>query len=178
MWNQLTAWKRRCRITGSQKKITKMIDDNYKRTITVDASPEDAYIALTTGYANWWTPCDRGFNKVGDRIKFTFPPNVSYWTFEARILKPNRIVELRCVEAYHKITDKPDASVTEWLGSTVRWKIKSHPEQTDIHFTHYGLTPELDCYDVCESGWDMFFVESLKSYLDTGVGKPHQTESK
>ncbi len=155
-----------------------MKNDNYKRTITVDASLEDVYVALTTGYANWWTPCDREFNKVGDRIKFTFPPNVSYWTFEARILEPNRFVELRCVEAYHKISDKPDASETEWLGSTVLWKIKSHAEQTKIHFTHYGLTPELDCYDVCESGWDMFFVDSLKSYLDTGVGKPHQTEPK
>ncbi len=155
-----------------------MKDDNYKRTITVDASPEAVYVALTTGYANWWTPCDAEFNKVGDRIKFTFPPNVSYWTLEARILEPNRIVELRCVEAIHKIADKPDASETEWLGSTVRWSIESHAEQTGIHFTHYGLTPELDCYDVCESGWDMFFVGSLKSYLDTGVGKPHQTESK
>ncbi len=155
-----------------------MKDDNYKRTITVAASPEDAYVALTTGYANWWTPCDRGFDKVGDRIKFTFPPNISYWTFEAKILEPHRIVELRCIEAYHKIPNKPDASETEWLGSTVRWKIKSHPEKTDIHFKHYGLTPELDCYDVCESGWDVFFVDSLKSYLDTGVGKPYQTESK
>ncbi len=155
-----------------------MKDDNYERTITVDASPEDAYLALTTGYANWWTPCDRKFNKVGDRIKFTFPPYVSYWTFEARILEPFRIVELRCVEAYHKITDKPDASKTEWLGSTVRWNIKSRAGQTDIHLTHYRLTPELECYDVCELGWDQFFVESLKSYLYTGVGKPHQTESK
>ncbi len=101
-----------------------MKDKDYKRTITVDASPDDVYRSLTTGYANWWTPCDKEFNKVGDRVKFTFPPNVSYWAFEARILEPYRIVELRCIEAYHKITDKPDASETEWLGSTVRWNIE------------------------------------------------------
>ncbi len=155
-----------------------MKDNDYKRTITVDASPDDVYRALTTGYANWWTTCNRDLNKVGDRIKFTFLPNVSYWTLEARILEPNRTVELDCVEAYHKITDKPDAPETEWLGSTVRWKIELHADHTDIHFTHDGLTPELDFYDVCESGWDLFFVDSLKSYLDTGVGKPHQMDSK
>ena len=37
-----------------------------------------------------------------------------------------------------------------------------------------GLTPQLLCYDICEAGWDMFFLHSLKQYLDTGRGKPHK----
>ena len=30
-----------------------MSDQNYQRTITVDAPPEDVYLALTTGYEHW-----------------------------------------------------------------------------------------------------------------------------
>jgi len=28
-------------------------------------------------------------------------------------------------------------------------------------------------FEICESGWDYFFVDSLKAYLNTGVGLPH-----
>lgn len=153
-----------------------MSDENYRRTISVDATAAEAYLALTTGYEQWWTRSDNVFNKIGDRIKFTFPPNVSCWTFEATKLEPNRTVELKCVEAYHKITDKPEAPETEWLGSRARWRIELRGEQTDIHFIHDGLIPDLDCYEVCEAGWNLFFVDSLKTYLDTGVGKPHQPD--
>jgi len=154
----------------------KMTGQNYQRTISVDASPEDAYRAPTTGCEHWWTVGDNNFGRVGDRIKFTFPPNVSYWTFEAKKLEPNKTVELECVDAHHKITDRPDASETEWLGSRALWQIEPQGDKTTIHFVHKGLTPNLDCYDVCEAGWNLFFVDSLKAYLDSGVGKPHRPE--
>ena len=153
-----------------------MTEKNYRRTITVNASAEEAYLALTTGYEHWWTACDEQFNEIGDRIKFTFPARVSYWTFEALKLERNRAVELECVEAFHKITEKPNAPETEWLGSRALWRIEPRGEQTDIHFIHDGLTPDLDCYNVCEAGWNSFFVGSLKSYLDTGVGIPAQAD--
>ena len=153
-----------------------MSTNNYTRTITVKASPEQAYQALTQGYSAWWTACDGSFESPGDRIKFAFPPQVSYWTFEARKLEPNRSVELECVEALHKLLDDPEASATEWLGSTTRWRIEAQGDGSQIEFVHDGLTPELKCYEICEAGWDFFFVDSLKSYLDTGIGKPHQRE--
>ncbi len=149
---------------------------NYSKTIRVKANPEDAFRALTTGYDQWWTITDNQFTEIGDRIKFTFPPHVSYWTFEAKRLEPNNTVELECVEAFHIIMDKPDAPETEWLGTRARWRIEPCGEETDIHFEHEGLTPDLHCYEVCETGWDMFFVNSLKAYLDTGIGEPHSAD--
>ncbi|WP_246125377.1 SRPBCC family protein [Exilibacterium tricleocarpae] len=152
-----------------------MVKESYQRSISVAATPADAYQALTTGYEHWWTSTQgKSFNQVGDRIRFTFPPNASYWTFEAKKLTPGKLVELECVEAYHIIVDKPEASKIEWLGTRTTWAIEPTGNKTDIHFTHEGLIPALHCYDVCKAGWDMFFVDSLQSYLNTGAGSPHQ----
>lgn len=148
--------------------------DHYFRTISVSAQPQEIYRALTTGYQDWWTTTGgKQFNTVGDRVKFTFPPLVSYWTFEAKVLDPDMRVELECVDAYHELADKPDAAKDEWLGSRMIFQIVPRGNKTDVHFHHQGLTSHLDCYEVCEQGWDHFFVDSLRVYLNTGVGKPY-----
>ena len=132
-----------------------MSAQNYQRTITVDASPVDVYRALTKKYDRWWTTTsDKVFNMVGDQIKFTFPPLVSYWTFEAKNLEPNHLVELECIDAYHEMSALPDAPKQEWLGSHLRWRIQSDGNHTNVDFTHDGLTPGLHYYDECEAGWD------------------------
>ncbi|WP_282607763.1 SRPBCC domain-containing protein [Pelagibius sp. Alg239-R121] len=147
--------------------------DNYARTITVSASPADAYHALTQGFAEWWTTPDRPIRKLGDRAKFTFPPGKSYWTFEASELVSGERVELTCVEALHLHEGQPAEIEQEWLGSKALWQIGTRSGATEIAFEHVGLNPRLLCYDICRQGWDLFFVDSLKKYLDTGVGKPY-----
>jgi len=37
--------------------------------------------------------------------------------------------------------------------------------------THIGLTPEIECYDLCKNGWQSFLY-SLNKYLTTGIGAP------
>ena len=147
---------------------------SYQQSITVETSPAEVYEALTTGYDYWWTSTKgKSFKKIGDNIKFTFLPNTSYWTLEAKTLLPNKFVELECVDAFHVISGKPELSITEWLGTKIAWSIESNGDKTDLHFTHDGLIPTLHCYEECKAGWDMFFVDSLKAYLNTGVGSPH-----
>lgn len=46
-------------------------------------------------------------------------------------------------------------------------------EKTIIEFLHEGLTPESKCYNICAPTWDLFITESLKSFIETGVGKPY-----
>lgn len=61
----------------------------------------------------------------------------------------------------------------EWIGTTIVWEIKDEEEETGIvmQHTHIGLNPEIECYEICSSGWQQF-TSSLKSYLEIGVGTP------
>lgn len=150
-----------------------MSTQNYSRIISVKNTPSAAYAALTTDIEHWWTKPDSPISHEGNKAKFTFPPGKSYWTFRATHLTPNKRVEMKCVEALHLHEGQPKAIEQEWLGTTVVWEITPAGDETRIHIEHIGLIPTLHCYDVCEAGWDMFFVDSLKDYLDTGKGKPH-----
>lgn len=146
---------------------------NYERTIQTTASTDDVYAALTTGIAQWWTSDAGAFVVPGDVAKFGFNGKIGYWTFRAIALEKNR-VELECVEALHIHEGQPKEIETEWLGTRAIWTMNETARGTKIHFVHDGLTPDLLCFDICEAGWDMFFVDSLQAYLDTGTGKPHK----
>ncbi len=36
--------------------------------------------------------------------------------------------------------------------------------------THSGLVPGMECYEVCESGWNQHVGESLRSLIANGNG--------
>jgi len=150
-----------------------MSNQSYQKTIVVKANTERVFAALTRNIEYWWTKPDNAIVKEGDKAKFTFPPGRSYWTFEATSLTPNQ-VKLRCVDALHLHEGMPSAIETEWLGSQLIFNMTQKGQSTQIDFEHQGLIPQLHCYEVCENGWDYFFLESLQHYLDTGTGSPHR----
>lgn len=154
-----------------------MSNQNYKRTISVPANPDEAYWALTEGMHKWWTTPDRTMTKVGDKSKFGFPPGKSYWTFMATTLTPSHLVEMVCVDALHLHEGQPEEIQTEWLGTRVAWTIEPEDTRTNITVEHHGLVPALHCYEICEAGWDFFFAKSLKAFLETGKGQPHRAAS-
>lgn len=146
---------------------------DFSRSITANCSPESAYVAVTAGFDKWWTDHCASLSEVGNIATFRFPPNLSTWTFKAIRLEPYHLVEHECVGANHIMPENPDASRTEWLGSIMRYEISEIGDGSRVNLTHIGLHPELDCYDICEAGWDHFFLSSLKAYLDNGKGNPH-----
>jgi len=42
---------------------------------------------------------------------------------------------------------------------------------TKIDFTHIGLVPEVECYDVCEKGWNGH-INTLDQLINEGKGLP------
>ncbi|MEJ6392376.1 hypothetical protein V8J82_03860 [Gymnodinialimonas sp. 2305UL16-5] len=151
-----------------------MTTQNYKKSIDVAAEPAAAFEAVTRGVEHWWTRPDQPLVHLGDRAKFTFPPGVSYWTFELTGLDRPSQVEWTCVDALHIHEGQPKEIETEWLNTKVLWEISGQADGARIQLEHAGLTPQLLCYDICEAGWDLFFLDSLKTYLDTGQGAPHR----
>lgn len=67
---------------------------------------------------------------------------------------------------YQAITNEVD----KW------WNIVKYETGSKVIFTHQGLVPELECFDVCQTGWD-YFLGSLKDYLETGKGNPFEEET-
>jgi len=143
---------------------------SYAREMTVSASPSAAYRALTEGIDQWWTTTSNPITSAGDAVAFSFKP--TFWKMRVRQMVPEKLIELVCIEAHHVHAGLPASIREEWLGTVLRWRIEPQAGGTRIVFEHEGLVPALNCYDICEAGWDHFFLNSLKSYLDTGKGIP------
>lgn len=78
----------------------------------------------------------------------------------------------KCIKAEHFV-EKLTNIEEEWLNTELFWKFKMDSDYVEISLTHKGLTPELNCYKVCEAGWNFFISTSLKNYLESGKGNPH-----
>jgi hypothetical protein len=148
---------------------------SYAREIIVSSNPSAAYQALTSGFDRWWTTSCNSLSSVGDKITFRFGP--TYWVMRANNLVTDSLIELECFDAHHIHEGLPSSILTEWKGTKLKWEILAQGEKTKIILVHDGLIPSLNCYKVCEQGWDYFFVNSLKRYLETGEGLPFENEA-
>jgi len=151
-----------------------VVANSYTREIIVSNTPSAAYRALTSEFNKWWTDSSDPVTAEGDTVMFRFDP--TYWTMRATKLMPDINVELECIEAHHIHEGLPASIRKEWEGTKLKWNIQQQEDNTKISFVHEGLVPSLDCYEICEMGWDHFFVNSLKNYLDGGEGDPGAIE--
>jgi hypothetical protein len=65
------------------------------------------------------------------------------------------------------------ADKAEWIGTTMIFDIEQIGTQTKLTFTHVGLVPSDECYDVCEDAWRTYINGSLRSLITTGKGAPN-----
>ena len=153
-----------------------MVENSLTREILVSVSPSSAYRALTTDFDKWWATYTGESSKVGGVVTFRLDP--TYWTMRVTKLAPNQLVEMECIEANHVVEGLTESIREEWVGTKLRWEIEPIGEGTRISFVHEGLTPSLNCHEICNAGWDRFFVNSLGDYLNNGVGTPVKIETK
>lgn len=150
------------------------LSENYQEKILVSASREDSFHAVATQMDKWWTKTTSGaFEKVGDKLTARFPPDYGHWTFEASVMNQGNRLEMTCVDAHHKVDGQPKEIDQEWLGTSIIWQFETVGDKTEITMTHDGLTPTLNCWDICLDGWNHFFQNSLKAFLDGDQASPH-----
>jgi hypothetical protein len=70
-----------------------------------------------------------------------------------------------------------DGDAAEWDDTDVIVDIEETDGGTHVRFTHRGLAPQVECFDMCSSAWSTY-VASLRSLIVTGVGAPiHRTDA-
>jgi uncharacterized protein YndB with AHSA1/START domain len=136
---------------------------DYQRTIRVKASPGALFDALTSigGLAAWWAPVTGSGDAGGELRFFMNPPQ----PLVIQVEEATRPASVRW--AVTECGFLPD-----WVGTRPVFTITpAEGDASELHFRHHGLTPELDCIEMCTRGWDHYLV-SLRDYAEADRGTP------
>jgi hypothetical protein len=149
-------------------KPTKILMNDYKKSIAVNKPVSEVYAAITEHISDWWSNDLTGAAvRAGD--SFTIAFGKTQKTFNIVEAIPNKQVVWKCVKAYIDMASLENKA--EWVGTKLVWTVSAAGQNTTLTFLHEGLNKNFECYNVCEAGWDQFLA-SLEAYLITGKGKP------
>lgn len=139
---------------------------DYQKTIRVKASAGAVFDALTSvaGLAAWWVPVTGSGDADGElRFFMNFPEPLVIHVDEAT--RPTTV----------QWTVTECGFLLDWVGTRPVFAITPVDDNgSELHFRHCGLTPELDCIEMCASGWD-HYLASLRDYVEVGRGTPGGT---
>jgi Activator of Hsp90 ATPase homolog 1-like protein len=141
-----------------------MENQDYHKSITTDVSAEEVFKKICS-VNKWWTANFKGSAKNLNDI-FTLQFGENKFTFKVVEFVPNKKLVWLVADCYMPwLNDK-----TEWKNTKIVFEILEEKNQTRIDMTHVGLVSGIECYNVCEVGWNQYFGESIPELLATGKG--------
>ncbi len=145
-----------------------MNDQNFSTTFTVDQSPEEAFAAINNVRGWWSEEIEGSTDRLGEVFQYHFQ-DVHRCTMKITELVPNKKIVWRVLDNYFSFTkDK-----SEWKDTEISFEISKKGDKTEINFTHLGLVPEYECFNVCSAGWSSYINGSLWNLITTGKGQPN-----
>jgi hypothetical protein len=151
--------------------LQNMKKQDYTAAILVKATADKAFHQINQ-VAAWWTENIEGSSeKLNDVFTIRFGAE-TFVTIKIVESIPGKKVGWSVTDCYLPwLTDK-----REWMGTRMVFELSAEGDSTRIQFTHFGLEPQVECYDGCVKGWNQYFVDSLSRLLNDGQGLPQQKE--
>jgi Activator of Hsp90 ATPase homolog 1-like protein len=148
-----------------------MSDQDFTATITVDQTPAGAVEAIKN-VRGWWSEQIEGStDKVGDEFTYRYK-DVHSCKMKLIEISPQKRVAWLVVDNYFNFTkDK-----SEWKGTKIVFDLSRKDNVTEIRFTHEGLVPEYECFNICSKAWESYINGSLRNLTMTGKGQPNPRE--
>ncbi|GAA4299720.1 SRPBCC domain-containing protein [Compostibacter hankyongensis] len=143
-----------------------MKNEDFTTTLLVEATPQQVFDAVNN-VRGWWSE-----NIEGDTARLNGEFVYHYQDVhrcKAKITEsiPGKKVVWHVLDNYFKFTrDK-----SEWKDTDVVFEIAGKGGKTQLTFTHRGLVPAYECYNICHDAWTHYVQDSLKSLILTGKGK-------
>ena len=148
-----------------------MHDQNFTTSFTVDCTPEEAFAAINN-VRGWWSEDIKGCTeKAGDIFNYRYK-DMHRTVIKIKASVPSERVIWNVVDNYFAFTEDE----AEWKGTDIVFDISRKGDRTEVRFTHVGLVPEYECFDVCSDGWTTYINGSLQSLIKTGKGLPNVGE--
>jgi len=148
-----------------------MTTSDFNTTFSVDQTPNEVFNAVNN-VRGWWSENIEGdTEKLND--EFTYhASNLHRCTMKLIEVIPGKKVVWLVLDNYFSFTEDK----TEWIGTKVEFDISEKEGKTKLHFTHRGLVPANECYDICFDAWSGYIKGSLKNLITTGKGRPNPRE--
>lgn len=148
-----------------------MNDHNFTTCFMVDRTP-DAVFAAINNVRGWWSQDVSGpTDKAGEAFDYRYR-DLHRCRIRVVELVPGRKVAWH-VERNHFSFTRDDS---EWTGTDIVFDIAERDGKSEVRFTHVGLVPDYECYDVCSDGWATYIEGSLRSLIVSGEGQPNVGE--
>lgn len=148
-----------------------MTTTDFTATIMVDQTPKEAFSAITN-LRGWWSAGIKGgIDKLNDEFIYHYQ-DIHYCKMKMVELVPGQKVVWLVLDNYFKFTNDK----TEWIGTKLGFDISQQDQQTVITFTHEGLVPQYECYEICYGAWTNYINHSLRNLITTGKGQPNPKE--
>lgn len=145
-----------------------MSDQSFTTSFTIDRPAREVFDAIND-VRSWW---NEDLTGQSDRVNAEFVHEVKD-IHRARIqvteLVPGKTVVWRVLENWMSFI----ADQTEWVGTEIRFDLSEKDGGTEVRFTHLGLVPDYECFDVCDVAWSFYIQESLRSHITNGTGQPN-----
>ncbi len=143
-----------------------MVDILHK--IRIHAPQEKVFESLTSqaGLAGWWTQDVKAQARLDAEIHFGFDAGKTVMRFRISELSPPDRVSWRCLDGD-----------SQWKGTLIVFQLSQDGGSTVVHFAQQDWAQATSMFMHCNTKW-AYFLLSLKSYCENGVGTPHPDDLK
>lgn len=161
-----------------------MQNQDFTTTLLVDQSPKEVFNAINNPHAWWSEEIEGSTDKLNDEFNYHFE-DIHRCQLKVTELIPDQKVVWLVLDNYFKpgifedASHKPASEFTndksEWKSTKISFEISKKENKTQVRFTHLGLVPEYECFEVCSNGWTHYIRQSLFGLITTGKGQPNST---
>ena len=147
-----------------------MTTKDFTTTILVDNTPEEVFNTINNVRGWWSEEIEGSTDKLNSEFDYHYE-DVHRCKIKVVELVPNKKVVWSVLDNYFKFTkDK-----SEWKGTKIIFDIAEKDNKTEMRFTHQGLVPAYECYEICRDAWSGYIQKSLRNLITSGVGQPNAT---
>lgn len=146
-----------------------MATKDFTTTIMVDKSAHEVFSAIKN-VRGWWSGLyGEKFEGKSDELndEFTYHAGEGAHYSKQKLIElipDKKIVWLVTESKLNFLEDK-----SEWTNTKICFEISEQGAKTQIRFTHFGLVPEIECFDTCSNVWSQYVQEKLMRFITTAA---------
>ncbi|WP_341904103.1 SRPBCC domain-containing protein [Fluviicola taffensis] len=139
---------------------------DFTFTVRTDKTPREVFQAIKQ-VRSWWSGLyEEEFSgdseNLGDEFSFRAGGGAHYSKQKLVEIIPDEKLVWLITESDFTFIEKAD----EWTGTKLVFEISEKGGQTELIFTHVGLTPEVECYDACAPAWSQYLKEKFLPFVN------------